>query len=207
MSLLLKRVLDVAVSLVLLILLSPLLVLLAGLVLAVLGPPVLFRQWRPGLGGKPFLLAKFRTMKLGQFADGERMTRLGSFLRSASLDELPQLWNVLRGDMSLVGPRPLMMQYLPRYSPQQARRHEMRPGITGWAQVNGRNAIGWDERFRMDVWYIDHWSFGLDVKILLLTARRVLSRSGVRAPGEATMTEFLGNPARSESTDLPRGCH
>ncbi|HVR85849.1 MAG TPA: sugar transferase [Planctomycetota bacterium] len=201
---LLKRSFDVAVSLTLLVLLSPLLFLVAGLVLAVLGPPVLFRQWRPGLGGKPFVLVKFRTMSLGQLADGDRMTRLGSFLRSASLDELPQLWNVLRGDMSLVGPRPLMMQYLPRYSPEQARRHDMRPGITGWAQVNGRNAVDWDERFRMDVWYVDHWSLVLDIKILLLTVKRVLSRSGVRPPGEATMREFLGSPARLESTDPPR---
>ena len=191
----LKRIFDMTVAAVLLILLSPVLLIVALLVLAGLGTPILFRQWRPGLRGKPFVLYKFRTMKAGSLPDGERMTRLGSFLRSASLDELPQLWNVLRGDMSLVGPRPLMMEYLPRYSAEQARRHEMRPGITGWAQVNGRNTVGWDERFRMDVWYIDQWSPGLDFKILLLTVKRVVSRSGVRAPGEATMTEFLGNPA------------
>jgi len=189
-----KRILDVMAAGILLILLSPVILITAVVVLAGLGAPVLFRQWRPGRGGKPFVLYKFRTMKAGLLSDGERMTRLGAVLRSLSLDELPQLWNVLRGDMSLVGPRPLMMEYLPRYSPEQARRHEMRPGITGWAQVNGRNTVGWTERFRMDVWYIDHWSLFLDFKILLLTVKRVLSRSGVRAPGEATMTEFQGNP-------------
>ena len=205
-AMILKRLLDVAVSAVLLMLLSPVLLIVAGLVLAGLGAPVLFRQWRPGLGGRPFILFKFRTMTIDPRSDGERMTRLGSFLRSASLDELPQLWNVLRGDMSLVGPRPLLMEYLPRYSPLQARRHEMEPGITGWAQVNGRNTVSWDERFRMDVWYIDHWSIGLDLKILLLTVGRVLRRSGVRAPGEVTMTEFLGTSAQAGSQDLPNGC-
>ncbi|HLY75205.1 MAG TPA: sugar transferase [Planctomycetota bacterium] len=197
---------DVAVSAVLLILLSPVLLIVAGLVLAGLGAPVLFRQWRPGRDGRPFTLFKFRTMTIGPRSDGERMTRLGSFLRSASLDELPQLWNVLRGDMSLVGPRPLLMEYLPRYSLQQARRHEMKPGITGWAQVNGRNTVCWDERFRLDVWYIDHWSLGLDFKILLLTIGRVLRRSGVKAPGEVTMTEFLGTPAEEGTRDLPKSC-
>jgi len=202
-TLALKRILDVSVALVLLILFSPVLLIVAGLVLVGLGTPILFRQWRPGLRGKPFVLYKFRTMKAGTLSDAERMTRLGGFLRSASLDELPQLWNVLRGDMSLVGPRPLMMEYLPRYSPEQARRHEQRPGITGWAQVNGRNTVGWDERFRMDVWYIDHWSMTLDFKILLLTVKRVLSRSGVRAPGEATMTEFLGSTASERVSEQP----
>lgn len=190
-----KRIVDIAVSAVLLILFSPVIAATALLVRLGLGSPVLFRQTRPGRGGSPFILFKFRTMKTGDGSDGERLTTLGRKIRSLSLDELPQLWNVLRGDMSLVGPRPLLMQYLPRYSPEQARRHEMRPGITGWAQINGRNTVAWDERFRMDVWYIDHWSLSLDVKILFKTAHRVLSRSGVTAPGEATMTEFMGNPA------------
>jgi len=192
-GLLVKRALDVVVAFTVLLIFSPILLIVGLLVLARLGVPVFFRQWRPGLRGKPFLLYKFRTMKLGPGTDGDRMTRLGNLLRSTSLDELPQLWNVLRGDMSLVGPRPLMMEYLPRYSREQARRHDMKPGITGWAQVNGRNTVDWDERFRMDVWYIDHWSLALDFKILLRTVGRVLSRSGVSAPGAATMTEFLGS--------------
>jgi lipopolysaccharide/colanic/teichoic acid biosynthesis glycosyltransferase len=190
-----KRAFDIAVSAALLLLFLP---VIAGVALVVrigLGSPVLFRQQRPGLGGRPFTLFKFRTMKTGSGSDGARLTGLGSKIRSCSLDELPQLWNVFIGDMSLVGPRPLLMQYLPRYSPQQARRHEMKPGITGWAQVNGRNTVGWQERFRMDVWYVDHWSPLLDLKILFMTAGRVLRRSGVTAPGEATMTEFMGDPA------------
>jgi lipopolysaccharide/colanic/teichoic acid biosynthesis glycosyltransferase len=169
-----------------------------------MGSPVLFRQVRPGLSGKPFEMLKFRTMRdatdsSGQpLADAERTTGLGRFLRSSSLDELPELWNVVKGDMSLVGPRPLLMQYLERYSPEQARRHEVRPGITGWAQVNGRNAIEWEEKFALDLWYVDHASLWLDLKILLLTVRQVLSRKGVSADDHATMPVFTG--ARSVET-------
>lgn len=199
-----KRAFDVAVSASLLILFSPILAVTALVVRIGLGSPILFRQARPGLGGRPFILNKFRTMKTGPGSDGERLTALGKKIRSCSLDELPQLWNVLAGDMSLVGPRPLLMQYLSRYSPEQARRHEMKPGITGWAQVNGRNTVGWKERFRMDVWYVDHWSLALDLKILFMTAGRVLRRSGVTAPGEATMTEFMGDaPAKPDPTRCP----
>jgi lipopolysaccharide/colanic/teichoic acid biosynthesis glycosyltransferase len=163
-----------------------------------MGSPVLFRQDRPGLQGRPFRLAKFRTMRAAAgptgrpLPDGERLTALGRFLRASSLDELPQLWNVLAGDLSLVGPRPLLMQYLARYSPEQARRHEVRPGITGWAQVNGRNALSWEEKFALDVWYVDHWSLALDLRILALTALQVLRRSGISREGYATMPEFMG---------------
>ena len=155
-----------------------------------LGRPVFFRQPRPGLHGRPFALVKFRTMRAGTGSDAERLTRFGRFLRTTSLDELPELWNVLRGDMSLVGPRPLLMQYLERYTPEQARRHEMKPGITGWAQVNGRNALTWDERFALDVWYVDHWSLALDLRILARTLGAILRRKGITAPGSATMPEF-----------------
>ncbi|MBZ4420117.1 sugar transferase [Myxococcus sp. RHSTA-1-4] len=164
-----------------------------------MGRPVLFRQQRPGRGGRTFQLVKFRTMLDARGADGrplpdaQRLTRLGRFLRSASLDELPQLWNVLRGDMSLVGPRPLLVEYLPRYSAEQARRHEVLPGITGWAQVNGRNALDWEERFRLDVWYVDHWSLWLDARILALTFLRVVQRQGIAPEGRMTMYPFLGN--------------
>jgi lipopolysaccharide/colanic/teichoic acid biosynthesis glycosyltransferase len=163
-----------------------------------MGPPALFRQQRPGRNGEPFILLKFRTMKDANGADGqplpdaERLTPLGEFVRRSSLDELPQLLNVLRGDMSLVGPRPLLMEYLPLYSARQARRHEVRPGITGWAQVNGRNALRWPDRLEMDVWYVDNRSFLLDMKILLLTVERVLARSGISQPGAATMEKFRG---------------
>src|SRR5579863_2202999 len=179
-----KRTFDVLVSLVALIVLSPLLLGVAILVRIKLGSPVLFSQDRPGLGGRIFRLLKFRTMHDGRDADGrllpdeQRITDLGRFLRSTSIDELPELWNVLRGDMSLVGPRPLLVSYLSRYSPQQARRHEVRPGLTGWAQVNGRNALDWDERFRLDVWYVDHRSLALDFRILLRTVAIVLRREG-----------------------------
>lgn len=194
-----KRLFDVFVSLGLLLALALPLLLLAWVVRRKLGSPVLFRQLRPGLRGRPFMMVKFRTMTDECGADGallpdaQRLTAFGRFLRASSLDELPELWNVLRGEMSLVGPRPLLMEYLPLYSPTQARRHEVHPGITGWAQVNGRNAVSWDERFALDVWYVDHKSFWLDVKILWLTVRKVIVREGINAPGDATMPRFTGN--------------
>lgn len=165
-----------------------------------LGAPVFFTQVRPGLNGKPFRMVKFRTMTDAKDADGNllpddvRLTKFGQFIRSTSLDELPELWNVLKGEMSLVGPRPLLMEYLPLYSEEQARRHEIRPGITGWAQVNGRNAISWEDRFKLDVWYVDHQNFLLDCKIGLLTIAKVFVREGISAQGEATMSKFTGNP-------------
>lgn len=176
----------------------PVLVLIV-LIRCKLGSPVFFRQPRPGLHGKPFEMVKFRTMTDARGSDGvllsdaERLTPFGSLLRATSLDELPELWNVLKGDMSLVGPRPLLMEYLPLYSPEQARRHEVRPGVTGWAQVNGRNAIGWEQKFAQDVWYVQNQSFWLDVKILFLTMKKVLSKDGISAEGEATMPKFTGN--------------
>jgi len=170
----------------------PLLLILGGGVRLGMGRPVFFVQERPGLNGRPFRLIKFRTMRDGLGSDAERLTRMGRFLRAASLDELPELLNVLKGEMSLVGPRPLLMRYLPRYTPEQMRRHEARPGITGWAQVNGRNAITWEQKFEYDVWYVDNRSFWLDMKILCLTAWRVLTRQGISAEGEATMGEFRG---------------
>jgi lipopolysaccharide/colanic/teichoic acid biosynthesis glycosyltransferase len=180
----------------------PLLIVVAMAVAWDLGRPVLFRQRRPGWHGAPFDLLKFRTMREGDGGDGDRLTALGRFLRSTSLDELPELWNVVRGEMSLVGPRPLMMRYLERYTPEQARRHDVRPGITGWAQVHGRNALGWSGRLALDVWYVDNWSLALDVRILLLTVGTVLSRRGISAPGSATMPEFQGD---SEKDSAPRG--
>lgn len=195
----LKRLLDLAVAAAGLTLLLPLLVCIGLLILVFLGRPVLFRQQRPGLRAKPFLLCKFRTMNSRRgpdgnlLPDGERMTPLGRFLRAASLDELPQLWNVLRGEMSLVGPRPLLMEYLARYTPEQARRHEAVPGITGWTQVNGRNALDWDQKLALDVWYVDHRSLRLDFKILRMTVVRVLRRQGISRDGHATMPEFLGS--------------
>jgi lipopolysaccharide/colanic/teichoic acid biosynthesis glycosyltransferase len=194
---------DLALTLPGGLLISPLLALLALTVWLTHGSPVLFRQLRPGLGGRPFTLYKFRTMREGRDADGrplpdgQRLTRLGRLLRSFSLDELPELWNVLRGEMSLVGPRPLLMQYLDRYTPEQARRHEVLPGIAGWAQINGRNAITWEQKFRLDVWYVDHWSLGLDVRILLTTLWKALRREGISQPGQATAEEFLGTPPRN----------
>jgi lipopolysaccharide/colanic/teichoic acid biosynthesis glycosyltransferase len=192
-----KRALDVVVSLAALVVSSPVIAVVALTVLIATGRPVLFRQQRPGLRGRPFTLYKFRTMRpvdpgASSVGDVDRLTRVGAWLRSTSLDELPELWNVLRGDMSLVGPRPLLMEYLPLYSPEQARRHEVRPGITGWAQVNGRNAISWEEKFRLDVWYVDHHSLGLDLKILLLTLWKVLAREGISERGQATATSFKG---------------
>ncbi|MEF2146587.1 MAG: sugar transferase [Desulfovibrionaceae bacterium] len=195
----LKRAFDLSAALLLLTLFSP---LLLGVALAVrlgLGPGVIFRQVRPGFRARPFTMYKFRTMREAQGPDGQplpdcdRLTRLGRFLRSTSLDELPELVNVLRGDMSLVGPRPLLMQYVDRYTFQQARRMEVRPGITGWAQVKGRNALSWEEKFELDVWYVDNRSFVLDLKILLLTAASVLRREGVCQPGHATAEEFMGS--------------
>lgn len=193
-----KRLLDLALTIPALILLAPLFVLLALLVRLRLGSPVLFRQQRPGLCGQPFTLFKFRTMTDARDAQGHllpdanRLTRFGRFLRSTSLDELPELFNVLKGEMSLVGPRPLLMQYLERYTPEQVRRHEVKPGLTGWAQVNGRNALTWEQKFALDVWYVDHWSLWLDLSIILLTAWKVLIREGISQPGQATMKEFLG---------------
>lgn len=199
---LIKRAFDFFAALVALVLFAPVLALIAWQVRRKLGSPVLFRQVRPGLRGKPFEMVKFRTMRDAcdptgrQLPDTERMLPFGSFLRSASLDELPELWNVLRGDMSLVGPRPLLMEYLPLYSPEQARRHEVRPGVTGWAQVNGRNALSWEDKFRLDVWYVDHHSLWLDLKILLLTVKKVSVREGISAAGEATMPKFTGSTSR-----------
>ncbi|MBA96275.1 MAG: sugar transferase [Roseobacter sp.] len=181
-----------------LVLLSPVLLVVWAMIRRDMGSPVLFRQTRPGLNGQPFRMVKFRTMRDANDADGnplpdsERLTNFGRFLRSSSLDELPELWNVLKGDMSLVGPRPLLMEYLTLYSPNQARRHEVRPGVTGWAQINGRNAISWDEKFELDVWYVDNRNLWLDLKIIWLTIRKVLKRDGISAAGEATMPKFEG---------------
>jgi lipopolysaccharide/colanic/teichoic acid biosynthesis glycosyltransferase len=193
-----KRAFDVVVSALALIVLSPILLVVALLVRLKLGRPVFFTQERPGLHGRPFTLVKFRTMRdspsdpTDGSADGERLDPFGSKLRSTSLDELPELWNVLRGDMSLVGPRPLLMHYLPLYTERQARRHEVRPGVTGWAQINGRNATPWPERLEMDVWYVENRSFLLDLKILALTIPRALQRSGVSQEGQATVEYFTG---------------
>ena len=194
-----KRLFDLILTLPGLVLISPLLGLIGVLVRIFLGSPVLFRQMRPGKGGEPFDVYKFRTMTdergSGEslLSDAERMTGLGRFLRSLSLDELPELFNVLRGEMSLVGPRPLMMQYLERYSVEQARRHEVLPGISGWAQINGRNAITWEDKFRYDVWYVDNWSLCLDIKILLTTFWKVITREGISQLGHTTAEEFMGS--------------
>ncbi len=193
-----KRLLDLAITIPALVVLTPILLLLALLVRRSMGAPVVFWQQRPGLAGQPFTLYKFRTMTDARdsqgnlLPDAERLPPFGRFLRSTSLDELPELWNVLRGDMSLVGPRPLLMQYLDRYSPEQARRHEVRPGITGWAQVNGRNALTWEQKFALDVWYVDHLSLWLDLKIMVMTVWKILKREGISQPGQATMEEFQG---------------
>ncbi len=201
----LKRLLDLSVALLGLVILAPWLVLLAVAVRLNLGSPVLFRQVRPGLDGKPFTLRKFRTMRdqadeQGRaLPDEERLTALGRFLRLASLDELPEIFNVLTGEMSLVGPRPLLLEYLDRYTPEQARRHQVKPGITGWAQINGRNALTWEEKFELDTWYVDHWNLGLDLKILMLTVLKVVRREGISAVGHATMPVFTGS--RSQSHD------
>jgi sugar transferase EpsL len=195
-----KRVIDIIACIVGLMVLSPVLAILAILVRVKLGSPVLFRQQRPGFKGRPFWLFKFRTMTDQRDAGGhllpdeQRLPAFGRFLRSTSLDELPELFNVLKGDMSIVGPRPLMMKYLDRYTPEQARRHEAKPGITGWAQINGRNAISWEDRFKLDVWYVDNWTLWLDLKILLRTIAAIFKREGITQQGRATMDEFMGTP-------------
>jgi lipopolysaccharide/colanic/teichoic acid biosynthesis glycosyltransferase len=193
-----KRFLDLTVGLPAAVAIGPLMLMIAILVRVKLGSPILFRQVRPGRKGKSFILQKFRTMndacddQENPLSDELRLTPLGKFLRKTSFDELPELWNVLMGDMSLVGPRPLLMKYLARYTPEQARRHEVKPGITGWAQVNGRNAISWEEKFALDVWYVENQSFLLDLKILAMTVRKVFQGEGISAPGDATMPEFQG---------------
>jgi sugar transferase EpsL len=193
-----KRIFDLILATTGILLLSPLFLLIAAAIWLRYGTPIIFRQKRPGYQGKPFLIYKFRTMTEERdpqnhiLPDDLRIKRLGRFLRSSSLDELPELINVIRGEMSMVGPRPLLMQYLDRYTPIQARRHEVVPGITGWAQVNGRNALGWEEKFNLDVWYVDHWSFFLDIKILFLSIIKVLRREGINQPGKATAEEFMG---------------
>lgn len=194
----LKRTFDIACSAAALLLLWPVLLIVYVLVRVNLGSPALFRQQRPGLYGQPFMMIKFRTMRDALDADGNplpddvRLTRFGRLLRATSLDELPELWNVLKGDMSLVGPRPLLMEYVPLYSAEQARRHEVRPGITGWAQVNGRNALSWPQKFALDVWYVDNRSLLLDIRILLLTVKKVFVREGISAEGQATASRFTG---------------
>lgn len=199
-----KRLFDILVASFVLILFSSVLVIVAFQINRKMGTPVLFHQIRPGRDGKPFEMVKFRTMKDAidpqgnLLSDADRLTPFGQFLRSTSLDELPELWNVLKGDMSLVGPRPLLMEYLPLYSPEQARRHEVRPGVTGWAQVNGRNAISWEQKFKLDVWYVDNQSLWLDIKILFLTVKKVLVRDGISAEGEATMSKFMGSEIREQ---------
>ncbi len=202
-----KRILDLVLATGLTILTGPVMLLVALLVRLKLGAPVLFRQQRPGWHGRPFTIFKFRTMTIARdssgrlLSDANRMTRLGAFLRRTSLDELPEVFNILRGEMSLVGPRPLLLKYLELYSPEQMRRHEVRPGLTGWAQINGRNALNWETRLKMDTWYVDHLSLGLDLRILLLTLWKVLLREGISQPGQATTEEFKGNALNSASTE------
>lgn len=199
-----KRAFDILLSALGLLALVPPLLILVWLVRRKLGSPVFFRQVRPGMHGKPFEMVKFRTMTSELGSDGQllpdaaRLTPFGRFLRATSLDELPELWNVLKGDMSLVGPRPLLMEYLSLYTPEQSRRHELRPGITGWAQVNGRNAISWEDKFQLDVWYVDHRSLWLDIKILWLTVKKVLLRDGISAASEATMPRFAGSKSQEQ---------
>ncbi len=199
-----KRLFDFCASLFGLVLLSPIIALVAWKIRKNLGSPVLFRQTRPGLHGKPFEMVKFRTMKDAVDAQGnplpdsERMTPFGDKLRNSSLDELPELWNVLKGEMSLVGPRPLLMQYLPLYSKEQARRHEVRPGVTGWAQINGRNAISWEDKFKLDVWYVDNHNLLLDIKILFLTVKKVFVKEGISADGHVTIEPFTGQSKQSK---------
>ena len=195
----LKRIIDIIGALVGLIVSSPIMLIVSLIIYLTMGRPVFFKQLRPGMNGKPFVIYKFRTMLDLRDKDGnllpdeKRITAIGRFLRSTTLDELPEFWNVLKGDMSLVGPRPLLMEYLPRYTPEQARRHNVKPGMTGWAQVNGRNAITWEEKFKLDVWYVDNWNIPLDLKIIFLTILKVFKREGVSAEGYATMPEFVGS--------------
>ena len=199
-----KQTFDFTISILALVFLSPVLGLIGLLVRLTLGSPVLFRQTRPGLKGKPFTIYKFRTMTDERdgdghlLPDGKRLIRLGRFVRKTSMDELPELFNVIKGDMSIVGPRPLLTQYLERYTPEQARRHEVKPGITGWAQVNGRNAIPWEDKFKLDVWYVDNWSMWLDVKIIWMTIKIVVSREGISQEGHSTMEYFMGYEKEQE---------
>ncbi len=194
-----KRCLEIIMSMLIIVVISPLIVILRAIIRLKLGSPIIFKQLRPGKDGKIFTMYKFRTMsdkkdENGQLLSDElRMTKLGNFLRSTSLDELPELLNVLKGDMSFVGPRPLLVEYLDRYTAEQNRRHQVKPGITGWAQVNGRNAISWDEKFKLDVWYVDNWSLGLDIRILFMTVFRVLKRDGISQQGNVTMSKFTGS--------------
>jgi len=194
----LKRLIDIIGSLIGLTISSPLIVIISIIIYFTMGRPIFFKQVRPGLKGKPFVIYKFRTMldfrdeNGNLLPDEKRLTTIGRFLRSTTLDELPEFWNVLKGDMSLVGPRPLLMEYLDRYTPEQARRHEVKPGMTGWAQINGRNAISWEEKFKLDVWYVDNWNILLDLKIIFLTILKVIKREGISAEGHATMPEFKG---------------
>lgn len=204
-----KRLIDCMAAAALLTLSAPVMAAVAIGVWLDVGSPILFRQKRPGLQGRPFVLYKFRTMRASAggsasvASDPQRLTRYGKWLRATSLDELPELWNILRGDMSLVGPRPLLMQYLPLYSPEQMRRHEVRPGLTGWAQVNGRNALSWEDKFKLDTWYVDHRSLILDLKILLMTAAAVLKRQGISYENTETMPEFTGTAKAAD--DVPAG--
>jgi len=199
-----KRLFDLGVTIPAILIFLPIMLVISVVILIIEGRPVIFRQKRPGLHGEIFTVYKFRTMKGSVDQDGnplpdtQRLTRLGNLLRTTSLDELPELWNVLRGEMSWVGPRPLLVEYLPRYSREQARRHDVLPGITGWAQVNGRNALTWEEKFKLDIWYVDHQSFWLDLKIILMTIIKVLKREGINQPGRATMEEFKGSPQTDE---------
>ncbi|RKL61637.1 sugar transferase [Thermoanaerobacteraceae bacterium SP2] len=194
-----KRLVDITGALFGLILLAPVIFIIGILIRLSMGSPVIFSQVRPGLYGKPFKMYKFRTMTDARdergylLPDEQRLTALGNFLRSTSLDELPELWNVIRGEMSLVGPRPLLMEYLDLYTPEQARRHEVKPGVTGWAQINGRNSLSWEEKFKMDVWYVDHWNILLDIKIIFMTFLKVVKRDGISAQGHATMPKFMGS--------------
>ena len=202
----LKRIFDIVFSFLGLIVLFPALVILSVMIRLKLGSPIFFTQVRPGRGGKPFKMIKFRTMRDAvdydgtPLPDGERMTAFGSMLRSTSLDELPELWNVLKGEMSLVGPRPLLMQYLPLYSVEQNRRHEVRPGVTGWAQINGRNSVSWDEKFKLDTWYVDNQSTLLDIKIIIFTIKKVLVRDGISQENNATMAPFMGEEVADQAT-------
>lgn len=205
-----KRIFDIVLAFIGLILLLPVLLVVSVLIYAKLGSPILFTQVRPGFKGKPFRMIKFRTMKDAvdkngfPLPDAERMTAFGLFLRSTSLDELPELWNVLKGDMSLVGPRPLLMQYLPLYSRTQTRRHEVKPGVTGWAQVNGRNSVSWDDKFKLDIWYVDNKSLWLDIKIIFMTIKKVLVRDGISQVNNVTMEPFLGSAVSSDQTSKDR---